>query len=166
MKFLTAREAAEYLNISYPTFIRLRKLPNAPRGFKPLNRKVLYRAEDLDNWIANKTNKQNFITANGNEQDEMSNMTAQRDREFYILALQRACQAPEELQPVLQGLNVDLQQYLNQHQTRGHQVYATWLALLAFLDALTVLPFADTVTIANDFTDEESDDDEESEEEQ
>lgn len=94
MKFLTAREAAKYLNISYPTFIRLRKSPNAPRYFKPLNRKVLYRAEDLDNWIANKTNKQNFITANGNEQDEMSNMTAQRDREFYILALQRACQAP------------------------------------------------------------------------
>ena len=52
--YLNSHQAAEYLNISYPTFNRLRKLPNAPKGFKPLNRKLMYRPEDLDAWVIQK----------------------------------------------------------------------------------------------------------------
>lgn len=54
MKFLNAKEAAQYLHISYATFLRIRRLPDAPKYFKPAGRKVLYTAEDLDNWIMKK----------------------------------------------------------------------------------------------------------------
>lgn len=66
---------------------------------------------------------------------------------FYILALQRVLQAPEELRSTLQDLNMNLQQYMNQHCTHGDQVQATWLSLLSFLDMITALSLVD---VAND----------------
>lgn len=68
-------------------------------------------------------------------------------RKFYILALQRVLQAPEELRSTLQDLNMNLQQYMNQHCTHGDQVQATWLSLLSFLDMITALSLVD---VAND----------------
>lgn len=60
-------------------------------------------------------------------------------RKFYILALQRVLQAPKNLRSTLQDLNMNLQQYMNQHCTHGDQVQATWLSLLSFLDMITAL---------------------------
>lgn len=68
-------------------------------------------------------------------------------RKFYILALQRVLQAPEELRSTLQDLSMNLQQYMNQHCTHGDQVQATWLSLLSFLDMITALSLVD---VAND----------------
>ncbi|PKZ18100.1 helix-turn-helix domain-containing protein [Gardnerella sp. KA00243] len=60
--YLNSHQAAEYLNISYPTFNRLRKLPNSPKGFKPLNRKLMYRPEDLDAWVLQKIDEMEVKT--------------------------------------------------------------------------------------------------------
>lgn len=78
---------------------------------------------------------------------ETENVAIERDRVFYILALQRVLQAPEELRSTLQDLNMNLQQYMNQHCTHGDQMQATWLSLLSFLDMITALS---AVGAAND----------------
>lgn len=70
---------------------------------------------------------------------ETENVAMERSRGLYILALQRVLQAPEELCSTLQDLNINLQQYMNQHCTHGDQVQATWLSLLSFLDMITAL---------------------------
>lgn len=78
---------------------------------------------------------------------EAKNVAIECGRRFYILALQRVLQAPEELRSTLQDLNMNLQQYMNQHCTHGDQVQATWLSLLSFLDMITALSLVD---VAND----------------
>lgn len=78
---------------------------------------------------------------------ESKNVAMERSRGLYILALQRVLQAPEELRSTLQDLNMNLQQYMNQHCTHGDQVQATWLSLLSFLDMITALSLVD---VAND----------------
>lgn len=70
---------------------------------------------------------------------EVKNVAMERSRGLYILVLQRVLQAPEELRSTLQDLNMNLQQYMNQHCTHGDQVQATWLSLLSFLDMITAL---------------------------
>ena len=81
------------------------------------------------------------------KKEEAKNVAIERGRVFYILALQRVLQAPEELRSTLQDLNMNLQQYMNQHCTHGDQVQATWLSLLSFLDMITALSLVD---VAND----------------
>lgn len=82
-----------------------------------------------------------------NKKEEAKNIAIVCGRRFYILALQRVLQAPEELRSTLQDLNMNLQQYMNQHCTHGDQVQATWLSLLSFLDMITALSLVD---VAND----------------
>lgn len=74
-----------------------------------------------------------------NKKEEAKNIAIVCGRRFYILALQRVLQAPEELRSTLQDLNMNLQQHMNQHCTHGDQVQATWLSLLSFLDMITAL---------------------------
>ena len=81
------------------------------------------------------------------KKEEAKNVAIECGRRFYILALQRVLQAPEELRSTLQDLNMNLQQYMNQHCTHGDQVQATWLSLLSFLDMITALSLVD---VAND----------------
>lgn len=82
-----------------------------------------------------------------NKKEEAKNIAIVCGRRFYILALQRVLQAPEELRSTLQDLNMNLQQYMNQHCTHGDQVQATWLSLLSFLDMITAISLVD---VAND----------------
>lgn len=84
---------------------------------------------------------------------EAKNVAMERSRGLYILALQRVLQAPEELRSTLQDLNMNLQQYMNQHCTHGDQVQATWLSLLSFLDMITALSLANVPDDTN-FDDE------------
>lgn len=77
-----------------------------------------------------------------NKGKEVKNVTMERSRGFYILALQRVLQAPEELRSTLQDLNINLQQYMKQHCTHVDQVQATWLSLLPFLNMITALSLA------------------------
>lgn len=80
---------------------------------------------------------------------ETKNVAIECGRRFYILALQRVLQAPEELRSTLQDLNMNLQQYMNQHCTHGDQVQATWLSLLSFLDMITALSLVDAANDTN-----------------
>lgn len=78
---------------------------------------------------------------------ETENVAMECSRGLYILALQRVLQVPEELRSTLQNLNINLQQYMNQHCMSEDQVQATWLSLLSFLNMLTALSL---VGAAND----------------
>lgn len=80
---------------------------------------------------------------------EAKNVAMERSRGLYILALQRVLQAPEELRPALQDLNINLQQYMNQHCTHGYQVQATWLSLLSFLDMITAISLVEAPNDTN-----------------
>lgn len=83
------------------------------------------------------------------KKEEAKNVAIERGRVFYILALQRVLQAPEELRSTLQDLNMNLQQYMNQHCTHGDQVQATWLSLLSFLDMITALSLVEAPNDTN-----------------
>lgn len=74
-----------------------------------------------------------------NKKEEAKNIAIVCGRRFYILALQRVLQAPEELRSTLQDLNMNLQQYMNQHCMSEDQAQATWLSLLSFLDMITAI---------------------------
>lgn len=80
---------------------------------------------------------------------ETRNVAIECGRGFYILAFQRVLQAPEELRSTLQDLNMNLQQYMNQHCTHGDQVQATWLSLLSFLDMITALSLVEAPNDTN-----------------
>lgn len=84
-----------------------------------------------------------------NKKEEAKNIAIVCGRRFYILALQRVLQAPEELRSTLQDLNMNLQQYMNQHCTHGDQVQATWLSLLSFLDMITAISLVDVQNDTN-----------------
>lgn len=84
-----------------------------------------------------------------NKKEETKNVAIEYGRRFYILALQRVLQAPEELRSTLQDLNMNLQQYMNQHCTHGDQVQATWLSLLSFLDMITALSLVEAPNDTN-----------------
>lgn len=84
-----------------------------------------------------------------NKKEETKNVAIECGRRFYILALQRVLQAPEELRSTLQDLNMNLQQYMNQHCTHGDQVQATWLSLLSFLDMITALSLVEAPNDTN-----------------
>lgn len=83
------------------------------------------------------------------KKEEAKNVAIECGRRFYILALQRVLQAPEELRSTLQDLNMNLQQYMNQHCTHGDQVQAAWLSLLSFLDMLTAISLVDAQNDTN-----------------
>lgn len=83
------------------------------------------------------------------KKEEAKNVAIERGRVFYILALQRVLQAPEELRSTLQDLNMNLQQYMNQHCTHGDQVQATWLSLLSFLDMITAISLVEAPNDTN-----------------
>ena len=80
---------------------------------------------------------------------EAKNVAIECGRRFYILALQRVLQAPEELRSTLQDLNMNLQQYMNQHCMHGYQVQATWLSLLSFLDMITAISLVEAPNDTN-----------------
>lgn len=80
---------------------------------------------------------------------EVKNVAMERSRGLYILALQRVLQAPEELRSTLQDLNINLQQYMNQHCMNEDQSQATWLSLLSFLDMITALSLVDAQNDTN-----------------
>lgn len=80
---------------------------------------------------------------------ETENVAIERDRVFYILALQRVLQAPEELHSTLQDLNINLQQYMKQHCMSEDQAQAAWLSLLSFLDMLTAISLVDAQNDTN-----------------
>lgn len=80
---------------------------------------------------------------------EVKNVAMERSRGLYILALQRVLQAPEELRSTLQDLNINLQQYMNQHCMNEDQSQATWLSLLSFLDMITALSLVDAPNDTN-----------------
>lgn len=84
-----------------------------------------------------------------NKKEETKNVAIECGRRFYILARQRVLQAPEELHSTLQDLNMNLQQYMNQHCTHGDQVQATWLSLLSFLDMITALSLVEAPNDTN-----------------
>lgn len=87
------------------------------------------------------------------KKEEAKNVAIECGRRFYILALQRVLQAPKELRSTLQDLNMNLQQYMNQHCMHGDQVQAAWLSLLPFLDMITALSLANVPDDTN-FDDE------------
>lgn len=80
---------------------------------------------------------------------EAKNAAIACGRKFYILALQRVLQAPEELRSTLQDLNMNLQQYMNQHCINGYQAPAAWLSLLSFLDMITALSLVEAPNDTN-----------------
>ena len=80
---------------------------------------------------------------------EVKNVAMERSRVLYILALQRVLQAPEELRSTLQDLNINLQQYMNQHCMNEEQSQATWLSLLSFLDMITAISLVDAQNDTN-----------------
>lgn len=80
---------------------------------------------------------------------EVKNVAMERSRGLYILALQRVLQAPEELRPALQDLNINLQQYMKQHCMNGDQSQAAWLSLLSFLDMITAISLVDVQNDTN-----------------
>lgn len=84
-----------------------------------------------------------------NKKEDTKNVAIECGRRFYILALQRVLQAPEDLRSTLQDLNMNLQQYMNQHCTHGDQVQATWLSLLSFLDMITAISLVDVQNDTN-----------------
>ncbi|MFU0535149.1 hypothetical protein ACMZ7N_04130 [Gardnerella pickettii] len=84
-----------------------------------------------------------------NKKEEAKNIAIVCGRRFYILALQRVLQAPEELRPALQDLNINLQQYMKQHCMNGDQVQAAWLSLLSFLDMITAISLVDVQNDTN-----------------
>lgn len=84
-----------------------------------------------------------------NKKEEAKNVAIECGRRFYILALQRVLQAPEELRSTLQKLNINLQQYMKQHCMNGDQVQATWLSLLSFLDMITALSLVEAPNDTN-----------------
>lgn len=84
-----------------------------------------------------------------NKKEDTKNVAIECGRRFYILALQRVLQAPEDLRSTLQDLNMNLQQYMNQHCTHGDQVQATWLSLLSFLDMITALSLVEAPNDTN-----------------
>lgn len=84
-----------------------------------------------------------------NKKEEAKNIAIVCGRRFYILALQRVLQAPEELRSTLQDLNINLQQYMKQHCMNGDQVQAAWLSLLFFLDMITAISLVDVQNDTN-----------------
>ena len=84
-----------------------------------------------------------------NKKKAAKNVAIECGRRFYILALQRVLQAPEELRSTLQKLNINLQQYMKQHCMNGDQVQATWLSLLSFLDTVTAISLVDVQNDTN-----------------